>query len=66
MDVEIIDAQFYDMSLEEFVDRVQAINPKYVGISILTTEYKETLHLSVRGHKRTYSRMSLSSQVGST
>ncbi len=51
VDVEIIDAQFYDMSLEEFVDRVQAINPRYVGISILTTEYKETLHLSAAAIK---------------
>jgi len=51
VDVEIIDAQFYDLSLDEFVDRVQTINPKYIGISVLTTEYKETLHLSVAAIK---------------
>lgn len=46
VDVEIVDAQFYDMGIDEFIDRVEEINPRYVGISILTTEYKETLHLA--------------------
>jgi len=45
--VEIIDAQFYDMSLEEFVDKVEAAHPTYIGISILSTEYKDTLHTAV-------------------
>ena len=42
--VEIIDAQFYDLSIEEFLDRVESANPDYIGLSILSTEYKETLH----------------------
>jgi len=45
--VEIIDAQFYNMSLEEFVDKVEQANPAYIGISVLSTEYKNTLHTAV-------------------
>jgi len=45
--VEIIDAQFYNMSLEEFVDKVAEANPAYIGISVLSTEYKNTLHTAV-------------------
>jgi len=49
VNVEIIDAQFYDMSLEEFVDKVEHAKPDYIGISILSTEYKDTLHSAVAG-----------------
>ena len=52
VNVEIIDAQFYDLSLEEFIDTIQAIDPSYVGISILTTEYKEILHIAVAAIRR--------------
>jgi len=49
--VEIVDAQFYNLSVEEFVDRVEQANPSYIGISILSTEYKETLHIAVAALK---------------
>ena len=51
VNVEIIDAQFYDMTIEEFVARIQIVDPTYVGISILTTEYKEILHIAVAAIK---------------
>jgi len=47
VNVKIIDAQFYDMSITEFVEKVVQANPSYIGISILSTEYKDTLHTTV-------------------
>jgi len=47
VNVEIVDAQFYDMSIDAFVDRIEQIDPRYIGLSILSTEYKETLHTAV-------------------
>jgi len=47
VNVEIIDAQFYDLSIAEFVEKVERINPAYIGISVLSTEYKNTLHTAV-------------------
>ena len=49
--VEIVDAQFYDMSVDEFVDSVVEKSPKYIGISVLSTEYKEVLHIAAASLK---------------
>ena len=49
--VEIVDAQFYDMTIDEFVDSVAEKNPKYIGISVLSTEYKEVLHIAAASLK---------------
>ena len=51
VEVEIVDAQFYDMSIDEFVDSVAEKNPKYIGISVLSTEYKEVLHIAAASLK---------------
>jgi hypothetical protein len=48
VNVVIVDAQFYNMSLTEFVDNILQVQPAYIGISILSTEYKETLHIAVQ------------------
>jgi radical SAM superfamily enzyme YgiQ (UPF0313 family) len=48
VNVVIVDAQFYNMSLTEFVDNILSVQPAYIGISILSTEYKETLHIAVQ------------------
>lgn len=47
VNVKIIDAQFYDLSIAEFLDEVEKAKPSYIGISILSTEYKDTLHTTV-------------------
>jgi len=52
VNVVIIDAQFYDLSLDEFVDQVARAQPTYIGISILSTEYKDTLHTAVAALRR--------------
>ena len=46
VDVKIIDAQFYDLSLKEFVRQVMEYGADYIGISMLTSEYQEILHLA--------------------
>jgi anaerobic magnesium-protoporphyrin IX monomethyl ester cyclase len=50
-DVTIIDAQFYDLSIEEFSERISKIEPDYVGISLLTSEYSAILHLAAAAVK---------------
>lgn len=39
VDVKIIDAQFYNMSQDEFRKEVEEFNPDLVGISLLSSEY---------------------------
>ena len=51
VDVEIVDAQFYDMGIDEFVESVVEKSPKYIGISVLSTEYKEVLHIAAASLK---------------
>jgi len=43
VDVKIIDAQNYNMSLETFRHEIADYDPHFVGISILSTEYADTL-----------------------
>lgn len=38
-EITIIDAQFDDLTQEDFKKRIEEINPDLVGISVLTTEY---------------------------
>ncbi len=42
-EVKIVDAQFYNMSEEDFRREVEAYNPDCVGISVLTSEYASIL-----------------------
>lgn len=51
VDVSIIDAQFYDMTLSEFTEKIAEIKPDYVGISMLTSEYSSILHTAAEGIK---------------
>ena len=37
------------MSIEEFVDKVEHASPDDIGISIRSTEYKDTLHSAIAG-----------------
>lgn len=46
VDVRIIDAQFNNMSKEAFGEEIRAYCPDYVGISILTSEYRDILNIS--------------------
>jgi len=46
VDVEIIDAQFYDLSVDEFKERIRESAPDYAGISVLTSEYENTLDIT--------------------
>jgi radical SAM superfamily enzyme YgiQ (UPF0313 family) len=44
VEVRIVDAQFRNLSLEEFQQEVADFDPHYVGISVLSSEYGSTLH----------------------
>jgi|SaaInlStandDraft_3_1057020.scaffolds.fasta_scaffold03731_2 anaerobic magnesium-protoporphyrin IX monomethyl ester cyclase len=46
VNVFIIDAQFYDLSIGDFRKKIENIGPDYVGISVLSSEYGETLDIS--------------------
>lgn len=46
VDVKIIDANFYDLSIEEFKKEVSEYDPDVVGISLLTSEYAIVLDIA--------------------
>ena len=39
VEVKIVDAQFYDLTKEAFLDEIKAFKPDLVGISVLSSEY---------------------------
>ena len=41
--VKIIDAQFYNMTEESFKKEIEDYGPDYVGLSLLSSEYRDTL-----------------------
>lgn len=43
VDIKIIDAQFNDLSEEAFKKEIAAYKPDYVGLSLLSSEYRTTL-----------------------
>ncbi len=47
VDVEIIDAQFYNVSKEDFQKQIKTMVPKYIGISLLTSEYHDVLEIVI-------------------
>ncbi len=47
-EVQIIDAQFYNLSEEQFRTKVEAFRPDCVGISVLTSEYASILDTAAR------------------
>lgn len=47
VEVHVIDAQFYDMSQEVFSQKIKEIDPDYIGISILSSEYQDTLDIAI-------------------
>ena len=52
VDVKIIDAQFYNISLNSFLEEVKNYSPDYVGISILCSDYAETLDIAAENIKK--------------
>ena len=52
VNVVIVDAQFYDLTVDQFVERVAEANPSFIGLSILSTEYKDTLHIAAKALKQ--------------
>ena len=52
VDVKIIDAQNDKMSIEEFQKEITNYNPDFVGLSVLSTEYADTLDQAARAVKK--------------
>ena len=46
VDVKVIDAQFYNLSVQQFINKVSKYKPDYVGISVLTSEYSNILDVT--------------------
>jgi radical SAM superfamily enzyme YgiQ (UPF0313 family) len=44
-EVKIIDCQFNNISLQEFKEQIIVFKPHYVGISVMTSEYQDTLDI---------------------
>ena len=53
VDIKIIDAQFYDLSQNEFKKQVEEYSPDFIGVSIMTSEYQDTLDISIDIAKET-------------
>ena len=47
VEVKIIDAQFYNLSIQEFENKIKDFDPDFVGISILSSEYQDTLDITL-------------------
>ena len=52
VDVRIIDAQNYKLSLEEFKQEISDYDPDFVGLSVLSSEYADTLDQAARAVKK--------------
>lgn len=52
VDVKIVDAQFYNLGVEEFISELKAFSPDYIGISSLTSEYGEILDITAETVKK--------------
>ena len=50
-EVKIVDSQFYNLSVQEFLDEVADFQPDVVGISVLTSEYENTLDVTANAVK---------------
>ena len=48
VDVKIVDAQFYGMTQEEFIKEVEDYRPDFVGISVMSSEYREILDIAAK------------------
>lgn len=48
VEVKIIDAQFYDLTQDEFKYELEKFDPDYVAFSILTSEYGDRLDIGAR------------------
>lgn len=47
VEIKIIDAQFYNMTQEDFQEELKLFSPDFIGISILSSEYEETLNITL-------------------
>lgn len=48
VDVKIIDAQLYNLSEQEFKEQIEEFSPDFIGVSIMTSEYQDTLDITVK------------------
>lgn len=46
VDIKIVDAQFYGMTREEFTKEIEDYRPNFVGISVMSSEYREILDIA--------------------
>jgi len=46
VDIKVLDANYYNLTKEQFEAEIRSFQPDYVGISVLTSEYGETLDVA--------------------
>jgi len=46
VDVKIVDAQFHNMTRETFAKEIENFSPDFVGISVMSSEYRDILDIS--------------------
>ena len=46
VDVKIVDAQFYGMTQEAFIKEIEDYRPDFVGISVMSSEYRDILDIA--------------------
>lgn len=46
VEIKIVDANYYDLTQEQFEAEIRSFQPDYVGISVLTSEYGNTLDVA--------------------
>jgi anaerobic magnesium-protoporphyrin IX monomethyl ester cyclase len=46
VEIKVIDAQFYDISQSDFKKQIESFMPDFVGISLMTSEYQDTLDIA--------------------
>jgi len=53
VDIKIIDAQLYDMSEEQYKREISEFSPHFIGVSVMTSEYQDTLDIAISLAKET-------------
>lgn len=51
VEVKIFDAQFYDLTPEQFKDEIRNYRPDYIGISLMASEYHDILDITANAVK---------------
>lgn len=52
VDVSVVDGQFLNLSIDEYAEKVTENDPDFVGVSLLSSEYGQALHIAAEAIKK--------------